>query len=80
MIGRTAWAFFVFFSALASSADRDFARRPRAVESRWSSFENVSAGTGQGGIENHGAKGHAFDSLRPGETKVLVKSVACGLP
>jgi hypothetical protein len=78
MIGRTAWAFLVFFPALASSADRDFARRPRAVESRWSSFENVSAAKGQGGMENHGAKGHAFDSLRPGETKVLLNVKGAG--
>ena len=46
--------------------------KPRGVETRWASFENVAAGRGEGGKENRGAKGHAFDSLEPGETKTLL--------
>jgi hypothetical protein len=42
------------------------------VTTRWSSFENLTAEKGQGGEENCGAKGHAFDSLGRGETKVLL--------
>lgn len=30
----------------------------RDIESRWSSFENITAEKGRGGAENFGAKGH----------------------
>lgn len=46
--------------------------KPKHVQTRWASFENPSAGRGIGGQENGGAKGHAFDSLEPGETKTLL--------
>jgi hypothetical protein len=47
-------------------------RKPTGVSTRWSSFENLDARPGSGGAENRGAKGHAFDSLDVGETKVLL--------
>lgn len=53
--------------------------RKQANETRWASFENPSGAKGQGGRENQGAKGHAFDSLAPGETKVLLDVAGCGL-
>ncbi|MBN1490463.1 MAG: DUF2961 domain-containing protein [Phycisphaerae bacterium] len=43
----------------------------QAIEPRWASFENPLGGKGQGGRENRGAKGHAFDQLPAGETVVL---------
>ena len=46
---------------------------------RWSSFENLAAGKGEGGRENQGAKGHAFDSIKPGETKVLLDVAGSGM-
>jgi hypothetical protein len=46
--------------------------KPRGVQSRWFSFEGGDAGRGRAGMENRGAKGHAFDQLAPGETKVLL--------
>jgi hypothetical protein len=45
---------------------------------RWSSFENLTAGKGEAGRENQGAKGHAFDSMAPGETKVLLDVTGSG--
>ena len=48
-----------------------YTKRP-GVETRWASFENLSAGKGCGGGENRGAKGHAFDFLKAGETKTLL--------
>ena len=53
--------------------------RKQANETGWASFENPSGDKGQGGRENQGAKGHAFDSLAPGETKVLLDVAGCGL-
>lgn len=45
---------------------------PPDVETRWSSFENLDAAKGAGGTANRGAKGHAFESVAPGETKTLL--------
>ena len=39
----------------------------------WSSFENPSGAKGKAAMENAGAKGHPFDDLAPGETRVLLK-------
>jgi len=47
-------------------------QKPPGVKTRWSSFENPTAEKGKGGMENKGAKGHAFDSIKPGETKTLL--------
>lgn len=46
--------------------------KPLGVQSRWASFENPSAEAGQGGVENVGSKGHAFDSIAAGETRTLL--------
>jgi len=42
------------------------------LEPRWNSFENPTSEKGTGGQENKGAKGHPFDSLLAGESKVLM--------
>jgi hypothetical protein len=46
--------------------------KPRGVETRWFSFENSSGARGLGGLENKGAKGHAFHHIEKGETATLV--------
>ena len=46
--------------------------RYRADEhTRWSSPENREARKGAGGVENKGAKGHAWDNIQPGEAYVM---------
>ena len=47
-------------------------QKPAGVQTRWASFENPMALKGRGGMENKGAKGHAFDMIQPGETKTLM--------
>src|SRR5689334_21487280 len=42
------------------------------LKPRWSSFENITAEKGKGGMENNGAKGHPFDPVEAGETQVLL--------
>ncbi len=42
------------------------------MEPRWNSFENPDSEKGAGGQENKGAKGHPYDFLKAGETKVLM--------
>lgn len=46
---------------------------------RWSSFENITAAKGMGGMENNGAKGHPSDGLAAGETKVLLNTTGPGV-
>lgn len=45
----------------------------------WSSFENITAEKGKGGMENNGAKGHPSNGIEPGETKVLLNVKGHGI-
>lgn len=65
-------------AALLPAADADLAKRRRDADTHWASFENPTATKGQGGKENRGAKGHAFDSVHPGETKTLLDVKGAG--
>jgi len=47
-------------------------RKPKGAVTRWSSFENPTAGKGQAAKANRGNKGFAFDAVQPGETKTLL--------
>lgn len=49
------------------------------IETRWSSFENITAGKGSGGAENHGAKGHPCDVIRAGESVTLLDIAGPGM-
>lgn len=62
-----------------SAQTMELFRKPKGAMTRWSSFENLGAEPGRGGMENHGAKGHAFDSLEPGESKVLLDAKGSGM-
>ena len=46
---------------------------------RWSSFENINAAKGKGGMENNGAKGHPSNGIEAGETKVLLNVQGQGI-
>jgi hypothetical protein len=52
---------------------------PPEVETRWASFENNTAAKGKGGAENKKAKGHSFEFMAPGETKVLMNITGAGV-
>lgn len=49
------------------------------IETRWNSFENPTSGKGTGGMENKGAKGHPYDILKSGESKVLLDFTGMGI-
>ena len=49
------------------------------LEPRWNSFENPTSGKGTGAMENKGAKGHPYDILKAGETKVLLDVQGMGI-
>ncbi len=71
-------AILVLASAAAWAVDPDLARRRPDTETRWSSFENLRGLKGAGARENRGAKGHAFDRLKAGETKTLLNVQGAG--
>jgi len=49
------------------------------LEPHWNSFENPTSEKGRGGMENKGAKGHPYDILKAGETKVLLDAQGPGI-
>ena len=49
------------------------------VQSRSINFENHTGARENGGRENEGAKGHAFEQLKPGEKKILFDVQGCGI-
>jgi hypothetical protein len=52
---------------------------PPGVETRWASFENLTAGRGTAGQANRGFKGAACKFIAPGETQVLLDFHGSGL-
>ena len=52
---------------------------PAGVQSRVSSFENLNGTKGQGGRSNRGAKGHAYEQLKAGDSKDLLNIQAAGI-
>ena len=52
---------------------------PSGTTTGWSSFENLNSQKGKGGAENKRAKGHAFDLVKPAESKVLLNLTGAGM-
>lgn len=52
---------------------------PSGKQTRWTSFENPSGAKGSGGKENDGAKGHAFDMVAPGTSKIMLDYKGAGV-
>lgn len=52
---------------------------PENTTTGWSSFENPKAEKGEGGKENKGAKGHAFNQIRAGESIDLLNIEGSGV-
>ncbi|MFC2088532.1 glycoside hydrolase family 172 protein [Calditrichota bacterium] len=52
---------------------------PDNVKTHWTSFENQKGDKGKGGIENKGAKGHAFDNIPAGASKTLLSVEGSGI-
>lgn len=50
----------------------DIFRYDKHAQTRWSSFENLHGKKGAGAMENHGAKGHAYDHLPAGSELTLL--------
>ena len=76
-LGKGVVSFLLVVSSFSVAAEPLYTK-PAGAKTRWSSFENMNGAPGQGGQENRGGKGHAFDSLKAGETKVLLDVQGAG--
>jgi hypothetical protein len=68
---------FLFLSAGLSA--QQLYTMPEGTQSRVSSFENLNGLKGEGGKSNKGAKGHAFEPLKAGESKTLLDTRSAGI-
>lgn len=81
----TAFIFITVFSCTTEkqqSADEILSSslfQYKDLEPRWNSFENSTTEKGSGGTENKGAKGHPFDKLPAGESKILMNVEGPGI-
>jgi hypothetical protein len=82
---RTVSCFLAGFCALASieakaqGAAGALYRFDDGLKPRWSTPEGLNGTPGGAATENGGAKGHAFDSIKPGETRLLLDVKGPGL-
>jgi hypothetical protein len=65
--------------AFTSTLGQELYKMPQGTETRWSSFENPTAGKGKGGVDNKKAKGHPSEMFAPGETKTLLNTTGAGI-
>jgi len=80
------FAGFIFFASCKnqqSNSSDEILTAPlfqyQELEPRWNSFENLGTEKGAGGKENKGAKGHPYDKLLAGESKVLMNVEGSGI-
>ena len=52
---------------------------PADSKSGWVSFENPTGGKGNGGKENKQAKGHSWDNIKAGESKIIFDMKGVGI-
>ena len=62
----------------APAQDDELYRFKAGEQTRWASPENRQAAKGAGGVENKGAKGHAWDEIAAGSTYVLADIAGAG--
>lgn len=67
------------FLAPLFALSQDLYKMRAAAKSRVITFENPTGGAGKGGMENKGAKGHANDIIKRGQTQVLMNYTGNGI-
>ncbi|MAM20153.1 MAG: glycoside hydrolase family 172 protein [Bacteroidota bacterium] len=68
-----------FLMTAQYSGAQELYQIPENTTTGWSSFENPKAEKGEGGKENKGAKGHAFNKIRAGESIDLLNIEGSGV-
>ncbi len=71
--------FLLIIIVYSPVSGQELYKMPNETETRWSSFENPTAGKGIGGSENKKAKGHPSENIAPGETKTLMDNKGAGI-
>jgi hypothetical protein len=66
-------------SSIAAQVAPDLFTYRGDQETRWVSPENPSGSKGAGGLENRGAKGHAFDPIKAGQSLTLANIRGAGI-
>lgn len=79
MIVKNSTVFLAFFLLNLAGYSQELYKLPENVHTGWSSFENPTAEKGEGGKENKGAKGHAFNKIRAGEEISLLDIEGSGV-
>jgi Protein of unknown function (DUF2961) len=72
-------SYFYLFATAQISSSKNLFEFDSNSSPRWSSFENIKAEKGKGGMENNGAKGHPSDAVEPGETQELLNVKGQGI-
>src|SRR5690242_87338 len=70
--------FLLCLANLSLQAQEMYTMPTPNTQTRWSSFENLSAAKGAGGKENKGAKGHPAEFIQPLQSKVLLEVKGAG--
>jgi hypothetical protein len=73
------YASLLLVIVFTSTSGQELYKMPQSTETRWSSFENPTAGKGKGGVDNKKAKGHPSEMFAPGETKTLLNVTGAGI-
>lgn len=68
-----------FLMTAQYSGAQELYQIPENTTTGWSSFENPKAEKGEGGQENKGAKGHAFNQIKAGESIDLLNIEGSGV-
>src|SRR5437870_3399202 len=63
---------FILLTIFTAANGQELYDFPSNTNTNWGSFENRSAERGKGGMENKGAKGHASEWVKPGDSITLL--------
>lgn len=78
-IFQVIFSLFFIFCLFGNIKAQELYDIPRSKETRWISLENLSGDKGKAGIENKGAKGHASEWIKAGESKIMMDYEGAGV-
>lgn len=71
--------FAILFYVISYAQTTEMYSMPENVQTRWSSFENITAAKGAGGKVGKGSKGYPYHVLQPGESVTLLDVNGSGI-
>lgn len=76
---RSLYCALLLFIFSGTAKAQELYNLPSGAETRWISLENITGAKGKGGMENKGAKGHASEWVKAGESKVMMDYEGAGV-